>query len=296
MVSLNDGEDPHFRKAQFDPNQCPPECDRPCESICPALAIPSHPEGDRGVIDQRCYGCGRCVPICPHDRIQTHSHLSRAETLLPQLTAIGIQAIEIHTQTSHYTEFKHLWQAIRPYASSLQLLAISCPDGDRLIDYLKSLWELLQPLPCQLLWQLDGRPMSGDIGAGTTHKAIRLAQKVRASGLPGVIQLAGGTNAHTVPKLRSLGLLGTPEDNKLGLLKNPKPPVVGVAYGSYARVLLSPVLETLEQRALLPPNSSHRESPTRLDSHPELLWEAVQLARTLVTQLKRVPSDLLIKS
>ena len=39
MVSLNDGQDPHFRKAEFDSTQCPPECSRPCERICPAQAI-----------------------------------------------------------------------------------------------------------------------------------------------------------------------------------------------------------------------------------------------------------------
>jgi Fe-S-cluster-containing hydrogenase component 2 len=39
MVSLNDGEDPHFRKAEFNPQDCPPDCSRPCEKICPAQAI-----------------------------------------------------------------------------------------------------------------------------------------------------------------------------------------------------------------------------------------------------------------
>jgi Fe-S-cluster-containing hydrogenase component 2 len=39
MVSLNDDQDPHFRKAVFDPVRCPAECPRPCETICPAAAI-----------------------------------------------------------------------------------------------------------------------------------------------------------------------------------------------------------------------------------------------------------------
>ncbi|MCP2729803.1 4Fe-4S ferredoxin, partial [Symplocastrum sp. BBK-W-15] len=39
MVSINDGEDPHFRKAEFDPDFCPADCPRPCEKICPAQAI-----------------------------------------------------------------------------------------------------------------------------------------------------------------------------------------------------------------------------------------------------------------
>ncbi|CAM9891054.1 unnamed protein product, partial [Choristocarpus tenellus] len=40
MVSVNDDEeDPHFRKAQFNPALCPPDCPRPCESVCPADAV-----------------------------------------------------------------------------------------------------------------------------------------------------------------------------------------------------------------------------------------------------------------
>ena len=39
MVSLNDGEDPHFRKAEFNSQDCPSDCSRPCEKICPAQAI-----------------------------------------------------------------------------------------------------------------------------------------------------------------------------------------------------------------------------------------------------------------
>ena len=35
MVSFNDGEDPHFRKAFFDPELCPSNCSRPCEKVCP---------------------------------------------------------------------------------------------------------------------------------------------------------------------------------------------------------------------------------------------------------------------
>lgn len=39
MISVNDDEDLHFRKAEFDPEECPLDCSRPCETICPASAI-----------------------------------------------------------------------------------------------------------------------------------------------------------------------------------------------------------------------------------------------------------------
>ena len=273
MVSLNDGEDPHFRKAEFNSANCPADCPRPCERVCPAEAIAFNKDSCSGVIDRRCYGCGRCLPACPSQLIFTRSYIYTPQAIAPLLLETGIDAIEIHTQVGHLADFRRLWQAIAPWADKLILVAISCPDGADLIDYLRSLYQIIQPLPCQLIWQADGRPMSGDIGAGTTHATIKLAQKVIAAGLPGYVQLAGGTNNYTVSKLRSAGLLSQ---------------VAGVGYGSYARVLLSPIIDQLETR--LEHNSDFsgrpRTVPPRLESLPELLWQAVAVAHSLVVQLK----------
>lgn len=89
MVSVSDRDDVHFRKAFFDPTLCPEECTHPCESVCPAMAI-DHSEcacacgsiapwllthmracatGGGGVLKERCYGCGRCTPVCPYGLI-----------------------------------------------------------------------------------------------------------------------------------------------------------------------------------------------------------------------------------
>lgn len=269
MVSLNDAEDPHFRKAYFDPDRCPADCLRPCERVCPARAI-----DDGGVIAEKCYGCGRCLPICPIGLIITRDRIATPSSIIPALVAGEIDAIEIHTQVGHLTDFQRLWAVLAPAAYHLQLLAISCPDDPELIPYLTSLYRTIsdtyypESLPFKLLWQTDGRPMSGDIGAGTTHAAIKLGEKVLTANLPGYVQLAGGTNHYTVPKLRELGLL---------------PPTTaptyinGVAYGSYARVLLSPILDRLDAQT---------SNPGRLESHPDLLHQAVATATELVEQIK----------
>ncbi|RAM48354.1 MAG: 4Fe-4S ferredoxin, partial [Hapalosiphonaceae cyanobacterium JJU2] len=60
-------------------------------------------------------------------------------------------------------------------------------------------------------------------------------------------------------------------------------PISGVAYGSYARVLLSPILEQLEAREV---NDASVKTNVRLEDEPELLWQAVGLAYSLVSQLK----------
>jgi len=206
MVSFNDGEDPHFRKAIFDPQLCPKDCPRPCEKVCPTSAIKF----------------GSDYP----NRTQ---------------------------------EFAAFWQRLSPIIPKLKLVAISFPDCENLHDYLLSLLEGMQPKPRSLIWQTDGRPMSGDIGDGATRAALQLGQKVLDFQLPiGFVQLAGGTNASTVPKLRQADI-----------------PVAGVAYGSYARKI---VMDFLESRG--------EEIPDRLEEHPCLLWQAVAIAKQLVSQIK----------
>lgn len=275
MVSMSAGEDPHFRKAWFDAEMCPAECPRPCERVCPADAI----DGS-GVVSDRCYGCGRCLPICPLGLIEAKSQPTSLDAIARQVLTQA-NALEIHTQVGHLDEFKDLWQTIQSQICDLKAISVSCPEGEGLIDYLNDLRNILKHSAAQsygmsegtlptdgpiVIWQTDGRPMSGDIGKGTTHAAIRLAQKVLASGLPDYVQLAGGTNQYTVPKLRALNLLNPTQnqDSKAARI------VSGIAYGSYARHLLVPVIE----------------QTLYLEEVSPALWEAVALAESLVKPLK----------
>lgn len=301
MVSLNDGEDPHFRKAEFDATACPPHCPRPCETVCPAGAI-AFSEVQAGIIDELCYGCGRCIPVCPSDLIKTRSYVFTPEAVAPLVFQTGVDAIEIHTQVGREADFRRLWNYIQPWTDQLKAIAISCPKGPNITDYLRTIYELISPLSptTALIWQTDGRPMSGDIGSGTTRASIQLSQRVLAAKLPGYVQLAGGTNDYTVAKLRAIKLLShggiratsTPShypkpSNQISL--EPSPKVAGVAYGSYARALLSPILESLESMATYPnPLSEPIDTPTlsKLENHPDLLWKAVNLASSLVSQIK----------
>ncbi|MDZ7992188.1 MAG: circadian clock protein LdpA [Nostoc sp. EfeVER01] len=306
MVSLNDGEDPHFRKAEFNPHECPTDCPRPCEQICPAQAIvfDSIKEDFSGVVSEKCYGCGRCIPICPYSIIYTASYVTTPRAIAPLVMSTGVDAVEIHTQVGRLAEFERLWQAISPWADQLKLLAISCPDGEGMIDYLRALYNLIAPLKSKsaLIWQTDGRPMSGDIGDGTTIAAVKLGQKVLAAKLPGYVQLAGGTNKYTVAKLKAMGLLkrageqgsrGAGEKREFSaplplcpsapLPLCPSASIAGVAYGSYARVLLSPILEQLENKEV---SNTNMKATVRLEEDEVLLWQAVELAHSLVSQIK----------
>jgi Fe-S-cluster-containing hydrogenase component 2 len=255
MVSFNAGEDPHFRKAEFDHTACPSACDRPCLPACPSNAI-SFGREFSGVIDALCYGCGRCLPLCPVQIIHTREQVYAPESIYELVDSGMIDAVEIHTMPGRITEFQDLWQQLAPVVNQLKLVAVSCPDGNNLREYLTALLDCMQPKPACLVWQTDGRPMSGDIGNGATRAALLLARKVLNLGLPeGFVQVAGGTNASSVAKLDAAGI-----------------DVAGVAYGSYARKIVANFLE---------------QGGDRLEEYPQLLWQAVAQAKELVSQIKK---------
>ena len=260
MVSINDGEDPHFRKAFFNPNICPVDCHRPCASVCPTDAIALSPDY-QGVKSDLCYGCGRCLPICPVNIIETESILITVETVLQWLEILPISAIEIHTQEGHFFKFTSLWAKIKPYLSKLKVIAISCPYTPTVINYLAKIHEYISPLEIPLIWQTDGRPMSGDIGEGTTHLTIKYAQKLKDSNIKGFIQLAGGTNEYTVKKLVTLNL-GTS--------------ISGIAFGSKGRKIMGYILQQLEEIS----------TTNQIENYPDLLWRGVEIANQLISPLK----------
>lgn len=266
MVSVNDGADPHFRKAVFDPTRCPANCERPCQRICPAAAICFTPER-QGVVRDRCYGCGRCLPLCPLGLIHTEEQPAVFANITPFIEQGTVQALEIHTQPHRYEAFNTLWQQVKLWTGYLKVLAISCPPGEEVISYLRWVNDVIQPLDCELIWQADGRPMSGDIGDGATRATIQFGQAILAAGLPGFVQLAGGTNGRTVAKLRAMGLLPPMATAQA---------IAGVAYGSYARKRLA-VFHTIADQPW--------------QTVPEILNAAVAKAAALVQSLKSVPSS-----
>ncbi|MGC1393278.1 MAG: LdpA C-terminal domain-containing domain, partial [Coleofasciculaceae cyanobacterium] len=109
-------------------------------------------------------------------------------------------------------------------------------------------------------------------------------QKVQSANLPGYVQLAGGTNDHTVAKLKSVGLF---RSNTHEYATANQAYIAGVAYGSYARVLLAPILDELEKiNGHVETSESSQAAFGQLEATPELLWQAVRSAASLVSQLK----------
>lgn len=276
MVSVNDGNDPHFRKAVVKPDaQCPPDCSRPCEAACPAAAfrfMETSAGANAQVIEERCYGCGRCIPVCPYGLLEEEWY-RRSSVQVADLLR-DVDAIEIHTREGHLNEFRQLWQELAPALWNLKLVAVSAPrlgmnTAEELAKYHAC---MVPPIHGALLWQLDGRPMSGDIGKGATQAVVRLASEVvaRRGGLPGYLQLAGGTNLHTHAAVKEAGLLRK-ESGKQSLIH-------GVAFGGIARKLLSNILKELEEISIA--------APAHIEEHPHMLKKALDIAEGLVAPWK----------
>lgn len=128
--------------------------------------------------------------------------------------------------------------------------------------------------------------MSGDLGRGTARASVALGRRVRAAlddgGLPGYVQLAGGTNAHTATLLSEAAAASVTAAAGAAGARGSVPPrgdggggLAGVAYGGFARKLLAPVLEELEARGV-----------ARLEECPDLLGRAVAAATGLLAPIK----------
>lgn len=239
-----------------------------------------------GVLTERCYGCGRCIPVCPYDKIRVHTYVRDAAATSELLRREDIDALEIHTSGRQILHFRSLWEGLGDSIHHLRLVAVSFPDvGDSTISTMKTMYSIMEPrLRCSNLWQLDGRPMSGDIGRGATKESIAFAVRLAAaSDRPrGFLQLAGGTNAHTVAGLKKHGLFQTKSvsenfkdgQSTVGSIRPLDAPIGGIAYGGYARKVVGRILSAMQPGL------------TSIEESPDYLLKALAEALALVGTVK----------
>lgn len=280
MVSVNDHNDVHFRKAYFNPSTCPIDCSRPCERVCPALAIPSIPiSPENGIITEKCYGCGRCVPTCPYDLIKTAAYTVDRNAIRKLFTSGLVNALEVHTQEGNEEHFNTMWNEIgQDVLKNAKILAISSPNTYEYLEKLDNIctshssWSEFSGVQ---IWQADGRPMSGDIGRGTARASITLASTILSQGQTSsgsfqigrgaqqYVQLAGGTNDYSIALARETGLT---KISGFG----------GFGFGGYARKKCCELLSVLDA-----------QSPRALvEDHPEVLKQCLAFANALIRPIK----------
>lgn len=196
------------------------------------------------------------------------------ETVRDLLWDDEVDAVEIHTGAGRIDAFGKLWACLEGATARLKLVAVSVQDlRESMIPSLAAMYAIMElSLRSLNLWQLDGRPMSGDIGSGATRAAVALAGRVVAASdrPPGFLQLAGGTNGYTLEALRRAGLL---MKNHCG-----EAVIGGIAYGGHARKIVRPYLVEMER---------HETFPRGMESYPSLLLQALEEATALVQPSKR---------
>ena len=257
MISISDGKDIHFRKAKFDPLKCPPNCLRPCEKICPTFAIDHF-----GIKENKCYGCGRCITSCPLNLISDYEYNLSKNDLPQTLKNIMPDAVEIHTEINRIDSFIKVANTLKNSGIKLKKISVSCglnKSQKDPKDLSKALWERYEILAehnVPLIWQLDGRPMSGDLAPTTGKDTVKLWENIGSHLPPGLIQIAGGTNGKTHEFLK---INNFPD---------------GIAFGSSARKIMQPFIECA--------NKNNK----KLYEYPEKMSLAIKKAQKLLEPWK----------
>ena len=181
------------------------------------------------------------------------------------LQKIKPNAVEIHTEINRLDSFTKVVNILRSSETKLDKISVSCGLNQSFKksrepeDLLKALWEryeILNELNIPLIWQLDGRPMSGDLAPSASREAVKLFEIIGSDLPPGLIQLAGGTNANTHEFLKSNNL---PD---------------GIAFGSAARKIMQPLIEF-----------AHKNNK-RLYEYPEIMALAIKKAKKFLEPWK----------
>lgn len=241
--------------------------------------------------------------------------------------------------------FESLWKDLEDIIPELKAVAISFPfleDKCRTIEFLShrrdtmlrtssnnfqvSSYSPSQPqiqrennlktIPKNIIWQTDGRPMSGDIGKGSTQQCVKFGSYILKEALPTLklregqapqkqeslsteefIQLAGGTNGYTMKKLHENKLSFTSceldsdqtsqkkasnvKEEGWKIQKGHNAYINGIAFGGYARKLLEPYFDLFQFESRF-----SKDDLTNISSCAYEIYEITSRAKELVDQVK----------
>lgn len=222
MISLDSGNDLHFRKAEINYERCI-NCFE-CIDSCPSKALYS----DNNLLifnKNNCYGCGRCAENCQQNAVNLEKFCTSPETNFED-----IKAIEIHTGNNSIEEVKKYLELNVSLLKNVELLSF-CVESKRfgsneMQDYVNSLTSLVSR---KAIIQIDGIPMGATVEPFSSLQTISASAVLLKGKTDAYIQLSGGTN-HLTKKLV----------NRLGLK------ISGIGYGTFARKIILSFIEELD--------------------------------------------------
>ncbi len=243
MVSVNIGEDPHFRRIEVDWDNCT-NCQL-CVPSCPSKAF-SIQDGNFSYEANLCYGCSNCLPYCNYEALDFDKWDASSPSTITELVELGANAFEIHLSPNleafkqYYSELPSCDTVLESFSIGSQLLSQEqlIQAAETIISCVRTKYGGVHPL----ILQVDGLPLSGARDLYSLQESGYLINSEDDKDLACIeaahlvkrhleeekldeevyIQIAGGTTEHSLAKARTLGVN-----------------IDGVAIGSYARKLLS---------------------------------------------------------
>src|SRR6478609_2578654 len=175
MVSVPLDPDPHFRKIELDDPACI-RCSA-CVPICPAEAL-TLPGADLEVSQTLCYGCGRCVPVCPTEALSMLP-FQMDSTIADVLQAKRVSAVEIHSHAIDPLMLEAFFLQWGDYLDGRIVSLCFRPSDhsrDQILEFSQVAFHYLKE---RLLFQSDGKPMSGSSDPAASLPAIEGARKLK---------------------------------------------------------------------------------------------------------------------
>lgn len=232
MASIQLDIDPHFRKVRVNHDLC--DLCGACVKVCPTEAFFIQTSG-LICLEERCFGCGICPEHCHVSALDMVDIQPTPKEKLLEMKTLSIESIEFHFG-KNYLRIKEIWNSIKDLVENLKLLSFSI--GSNLLNdiEIREAARLSYNLAGSgIILQCDGVPMSGAVdgnnksGNNDVKTYLHVAKVIQEERLPVYLQISGGTNHNSYKEALGAGLK-----------------ISGVAIGSYARKLLMPYLDKLD--------------------------------------------------
>ncbi|MDA0771332.1 MAG: 4Fe-4S binding protein [Cyanobacteria bacterium] len=222
MVSVNIGQDPHFRRIELQEENCT-EC-LACVPTCPSGAFQNN---EFSYNDDLCFGCSLCLPSCHFDALKFTNWSAFETKSLIELQELGARAIEIHLNNDLHA-FSEFYKSIPEFELESFCIGSGQMDPAQLVKAAETIIQEVKnkhDAAKALIIQVDGKAMSGAAEQNTDIVSIEAAKSIMHLQSDTVfIQLAGGITDQSFTKAFKAGVK-----------------VNGVAIGSYARKKISTI-------------------------------------------------------
>ncbi len=243
MLSVNIGEDPHFRRINLNWDLCT-SCEL-CLPSCPSKAFYLDNQAQFSYEINLCYGCSNCLPYCHYGALGFEQWEASSPKSLLELIDLGAQAFEIHL-SQDLEAFKKFYSSLTLRDDILESFSIGsdlfddkslCKAAKLVIDCVRAKHGATAPV----LLQIDGIPLAGardlyslwESGyelATEEHKDLASINKAKlvldylhneSLTTEVYLQISGACKPTSLAKALALGV-----------------PIHGIAIGSYGRKLI----------------------------------------------------------